>query len=112
MDERIPAPVRPILERYRQLLEARLPGLVQALYLHGSVALDAFNERLSDVTSKTGAGQYALSCLPARWHRLIQEAIQIREGGRPSLYRSRLGRAWEALSFLKVVIAACNGAGG
>ena len=45
MDERAPGPVRPILERYLQLIEEQLPGLVEGLYLHGSIALDAFNPR-------------------------------------------------------------------
>jgi len=49
MDERFPKPVRPILECYQQLVETRLAGLVEALYLHGSIALGAFNTRLSDV---------------------------------------------------------------
>ncbi len=260
MDERIPGPVRPVLERYRQLLEERLPGLVEGLYLHGSIALAAYNARSSDVdfvavvtrrpgkqeveqlrqvhgivrqeyprpklagiyfpreelgrpreevapypcyegsalnpvgffelnpvtwwtlakcgvtvwgppaqtlplpaddggllrwmignlnsfwagytrrpariaalwsnwgiewtvlgvlrqyytfrerdiTSKTGAGHYALSCLPARWHRLIREALRIREGAGGPLYRSRTGRAWEAYRFLQYIIAVCN----
>lgn len=243
MDERVPGSVRPIVTRYLQRIEERLPGLVEGVYLHGSIALDAFNPRLSDVdlvtvvrhrlaepeveqlrwvrravrqeypqpkldgvdvpwedlaraferdpvtwwvvkkrgialfgppaetlpvpvdldlllrwmrgnlnsfwvsytrrpkrvaalltdwgaewtvlgvlrqfytfreheiTSKRGAGHYALSCLPARWHRLIREAIRIREGGHCSLYRSRLGRAGENLRFLRYIIAVCNRAG-
>ena len=263
MDERIPKPVRPILEYYQQLMETRLAGFVEALYLYGSIALGAFNTRLSDVdfvavvghrpdeqeieqlrvahqlvrqqhpqpklagiylpwedlgrppgeitpypcyhgsvlnpqgffelnpvtwwilkkravtvfgppaetlpysvdsdwllgwtrqnlnsfwasytrrpsriaalltdwgiewtvlgvlrqfytlrehdiTSKTGAGQYALSCLPGRWHRLIQEAIRIRGDNHSSLFKSRLWRAREAFVFLKHVIAAGNSFG-
>ena len=64
--------------------------------------------REHDITSKTGAGQYALSCLPARWHRLIREAIRIRDGSPPSRYRFRPGRAWEAFRFLQYIIAECN----
>ncbi len=243
MDERVPGPVQPILQRYLQLIQERLPGLMEGFYLHGSIALDSFNARLSDVdfatilkrrpdereaeqlraidravrreyprpkldgvhvawddldhaletnpvtwwilkkrgitvlgppaetlpvsvdddrlirwmrgnlnsfwvgyirrpkriavlltdwgvewtvlgvlrqfytlrehdiTSKTEAGQYALSCLPARWHRLIQEAIEIRKGGHRSLYRSRLGRALENFRFLQYIIVVCNSAG-
>jgi predicted nucleotidyltransferase len=57
MDERIPRPVRPILECYQQLMETRLAGLVEALYLHGSIALGAFNTRLSDVDSVAVGGR-------------------------------------------------------
>ncbi len=49
MDGRIPEPVQPILQRYLQLVQERLPGLMAGFYLHGSIALDAYNARLSDV---------------------------------------------------------------
>jgi hypothetical protein len=65
-----------------------------------------FKER--DITSKSGAGEYALQHLPERWHRIIQEALNIRNEISGSLYRSRLTRAREALRFLNFIIDLCN----
>jgi hypothetical protein len=64
--------------------------------------------REHDITSKAGAGIYALGHTPARWHRLIQEAVNIRAGVRPSLYRFRVVRAIEAHAFISSIIAACD----
>jgi len=60
------------------------------------------------ITSKTGAGEYALTHLPARWHRIIQEAIAIREQGTSNRYKTRIGRALDAYSFLRYIIRVCN----
>jgi hypothetical protein len=61
-----------------------------------------------DITSKVGAGQYALTHLPAQWHTIIQEAINIREQPTASLYRIKLNRAIEAVRFVRYVIESCN----
>lgn len=60
------------------------------------------------ITSKTGAGQYGLTHLPAEWHRIIEEAVNLREQRTASLYRSKIGRAIDAVKFLRYVIALCN----
>lgn len=63
------------------------------------------------IVTKTEAGEYALTCVPARWHRLIHEAIALRETtpqARKSLYRLRLLRAIEAVQFLKFIVRTCN----
>jgi hypothetical protein len=60
------------------------------------------------VTSKTGAGHYALQHLPSKWHRLIQEALNIREKEQPSLYKSKVRRANAAVRFLRYVGELCN----
>jgi len=60
--------------------------------------------REDDIISKVGAGEYALQHLPQRWHRLIQEAINIRYRRNGSSYRSRIIRAVEAVQFLKYVM--------
>jgi hypothetical protein len=52
-----------------------------------------------DITSKIGAAEYALAHLPPKWHRLIQEAIHLREQSHPSLYQSKLVRAGEVYNF-------------
>jgi hypothetical protein len=60
------------------------------------------------VTSKMRAGEYALSCLPGRWHPLIREAMAIRQPPKPSYYPSRIQRAFDAFHFVKSVIQDCN----
>ncbi len=49
MDQRIPSIIQPQLEAYRALLERELPGFIHGLYLHGSIALQAFHEPSSDI---------------------------------------------------------------
>lgn len=65
-----------------------------------------FRERA--ITSKTGAGVYALQHTPQQWHRLVQEAIDIRAGIAGSSYRSPIVRAIAAFTFLQLIITACN----
>ncbi|HEX6033111.1 MAG TPA: aminoglycoside adenylyltransferase domain-containing protein [Anaerolineales bacterium] len=60
------------------------------------------------ITTKIKAAEYALGCLPERWHPLIQEAINIRNQKKGSAYRLKMFRAWEAVRFLKLVIQTCN----
>lgn len=60
------------------------------------------------ITSKTGAGRYALSHLPARWHPLIQEAINLRDDCEHKVYRFRICRAYDAVKFLRYIIWLCN----
>jgi hypothetical protein len=62
----------------------------------------------NEITSKTGAGRYALSHLPARWHPLIQEAINLRDDCEHKLYMSRIRRAYHAVKFLRYIIDLCN----
>lgn len=62
----------------------------------------------NSITTKIRAGRYALDCLPVRWHKLIQEAIRIREGKKGSAYGSRIARIVETVNFLKYIIQLCN----
>jgi Domain of unknown function (DUF4111) len=48
-DAQIPEAIRPLLRDYIQLLTQYVPNLTEACYLHGSISLNAFNERLSDI---------------------------------------------------------------
>jgi hypothetical protein len=64
--------------------------------------------RENSITTKTRAAEYALTCLPGRWHPLIQEAIDIRAGKKGSHYRSSLIRMMDAVKFLKYVIQNSN----
>lgn len=61
-----------------------------------------------DITSKENAGEYGLTHLPKKWHRIIQEAINLRWKTEKSLYRWRIVRALEAYRFLKYMIHRCN----
>jgi hypothetical protein len=63
-----------------------------------------------DITSKDGAGQYALRAFPDRWHRVVTESLRIRRGepGR-SLYRNPLRRRRDVLAFATMVIADAHG---
>lgn len=49
MDERIPTILHPLLQDYRSLIGTEVPGRITAWYLVGSIALGAFNPRLSDI---------------------------------------------------------------
>jgi hypothetical protein len=60
------------------------------------------------ITSKEGAGIYALDHTPRQWHPLIQEALTIRAGTGATSYRFRIARAITARAFLQYIIAACN----
>ena len=46
---KIPKIVEIILEEYQKLVNDRLPNTLEGLYLHGSIALDAFEEEKSDI---------------------------------------------------------------
>lgn len=64
--------------------------------------------REHDITTKTGAGDYGLAQLPKQWRRIIQEAINLRLGTTPSLYRLRIMRAIDAYRFLVMIIKTCR----
>ncbi len=49
MDTRIPECIRPVLNDYLLSLQIELPGLIAGCYIHGSIALNAFNPYLSDI---------------------------------------------------------------
>lgn len=59
-----------------------------------------------EITSKHGAGAYALKTFPAPWHRIIREAMRIREGddGLAQLYRNPLTRRRDTRAFVRMVI--------
>jgi hypothetical protein len=57
-----------------------------------------------EITSKSGAGEYALQTFPARWHKVIGAAIAIRNGEGDS-YAEPLTRRADCLTFARMVIA-------
>jgi Aminoglycoside adenylyltransferase, C-terminal domain/Nucleotidyltransferase domain len=64
--------------------------------------------RENSIPTKRRAAEYALASLPIRWHSLIQEAIDIREGKTKLHYRSKIVRMIDAVRFLKYVIQKSN----
>jgi hypothetical protein len=49
----IPNEIRPMLEAYLQAFHAQFPDLLQGFYLHGSIALGAFQPEWSDIDATT-----------------------------------------------------------
>ena len=62
----------------------------------------------NDITSKVGAGEYGLKVLPVEWRGLIQDALDIRRGHKPTYYSSRFTRAYASIRFLRYIIEVSN----
>jgi hypothetical protein len=75
-------------------------GVLGATRLHYTLAT-------GDITSKDGAGAYALETFPDRWHRILHEALRYRERRREGArYRARpLARRRDARDYVAMVIA-------
>lgn len=56
------------------------------------------------ITSKTGAGKYALSTFAPPWHRIVEDCMRVRDG-RESRYRNPYRRRTDMLAFTDMVIA-------
>ena len=118
IDHPLPEIVCPVLDEYLAQMDVHLPGLLDGLLVLLSdwgiqwtvlgVLRQFYTFRESAITTKLKAGEYALAHLPLDWRRLIQEALRIRRGGKPSFYRCRLSRALEARKFLLYIIQTCN----
>ncbi|GAA0085314.1 nucleotidyltransferase domain-containing protein [Clostridium sp. CTA-7] len=65
-----------------------------------------FKER--DITSKIGAGEYALQNLPERWHKIINESMRLRKGNKKSYYNSIFERRNDALTYINYIIQESN----
>lgn len=64
-----------------------------------------FTLRTGEVTSKSGAGFYALHAFPERWERIVNECLRIRRNATlPSLYRNVLERRRAALDYIEMVV--------
>lgn len=59
--------------------------------------------REQQITSKAGAGEYALQIVPERWHKILQEAIRVRKGAKKSLYSSKSQRRTDALQYMRFI---------
>jgi hypothetical protein len=111
---RLLANMRVNLNRYWGRYTREPIRIIQLLFDEGiqwavlGVLRQYYSFETGEITSKIGAGSYALQHLPPRWHRIIQEAINIRNQQKPSRYRSRLVRAIDAFAFMRFIIGWCN----
>lgn len=64
--------------------------------------------REKKITTKLGAGEYALEDVPAKWHKIIQESIHVRKGIVKSLYFSKMRRKKEVLEYMQFILEECN----
>ncbi|MFB8762589.1 aminoglycoside adenylyltransferase domain-containing protein [Nocardiopsis alba] len=70
-----------------------------------SVSRLHFTLKTGEITSKSGAGAYALHAFPERWQRIVNECLRVRRGDRsPSLYQSALARRRAALDYIEMVL--------
>ncbi|MBB6170258.1 hypothetical protein HNR23_000318 [Nocardiopsis mwathae] len=70
-----------------------------------SVSRLHFTLATGEITSKSGAGAYALHAFPDRWDRIVNECLRIRRGSRlPSLYANALARRRAALDYIEMVL--------
>ncbi|WP_139194421.1 aminoglycoside adenylyltransferase domain-containing protein [Bacillus sp. MUM 13] len=67
-----------------------------------------FTFREYDITSKAGAGEYALQTVPEKWHKIIHESLRLRKGIKKSSYTSIFERRREALGYMEYIIEECN----
>ncbi|MED1863816.1 DUF4111 domain-containing protein [Fictibacillus nanhaiensis] len=95
----------------------RFPSLQYiALYMSGSmiewgvlgVTRLYYSSKEKDITSKVGAGEYALRTVPEEYHQIIREALRIRSGNKFSHYSSMRKRRNDALNYMKYIIKECN----
>lgn len=100
----------PWLRRARRLLTPlgimMLDGWAPAWGVLG-VARLAYSLETGDITSKTGAGRWALGRFP-RHRRILAEALRLRTGEGEPGYRSRFTRKREALAAMAEIMAACR----
>ncbi len=70
-----------------------------------SVSRLHFTLRTSEITSKSGAGRYALHAFPERWQTIVNECLRVRRNTTmPSLYESALARRRAALDYIEMVL--------
>ncbi len=60
------------------------------------------------MTSKVGAGEYALMCVPERWHKILRESMRSRKGIAKSYYKSVFTRRKDMLQYMNFIIESSN----
>lgn len=102
---------RPLVARYRRLRSlqgwASFTPWACAWSVLGVARLH-YTLATGDITSKEGAGRYALQTFPAQWRRVIEEALRIHRVHRAAAPRSHywlpLLRRRDTLAFVEMVI--------
>ena len=61
-----------------------------------------------DMTSKIGAGEYALKTVPKKWHKIINESMRLRKNNKTSYYKSIFQRRKDTLDYIDFIIQASN----
>jgi hypothetical protein len=84
--------------RYRRAVDWVVLGILRTYYTLREV----------DVTTKPGAAEYGIAQLPARWHRLIRETVEMRRRPVDGGILFRLRRAIEAALFTRFMVAECR----
>jgi hypothetical protein len=64
--------------------------------------------REKDMTSKVGAGEYAIKAVPQRWHKIIKESMRLRKNINNSYYKSIFERRKDALNYIAFIIQESN----
>lgn len=72
------------------------------------VSRQYYTFREKDITSKVGAGEYALRTLPEQWHKIIKESMRLRKGIKGSYYKSVFERRNDALGYIDYIIQESN----
>lgn len=67
-----------------------------------------YSLKQKDITSKVGAGEYALKDVPQKWHKIIHESMRLRNGHKKSLYNSIFKRRQDTLDYMEFMIEKCN----
>lgn len=61
-----------------------------------------------DITSKTGAGEYALKRVPEKFNKILNEAMRLRKGITKSYYKSIFKRRKDMLQYMNYIIDSSN----
>lgn len=64
--------------------------------------------REHEIISKVEAGKYAISYMPEKFHNLIKEAINIREGENTRYYHSKKQRIHDTIQCMNYILNCCN----
>jgi len=62
-----------------------------------------------DITSKVGAGEYALHTVPQKWHKIIKESMRLRKDNKRSYYNNIFERRNNAIDYIDYIIKESNG---
>jgi hypothetical protein len=73
-----------------------------------SISRIYYNFRERDMTSKIGAGEYALQTLPQKWHKIINESLRLRKGINKSYYNSVYCRKKDVTDYVGFIIQECK----